>query len=196
MTSYQVRYPVVRAAVVASIITLAISVAAAEPGRIKINYTACDDQVNLVTTNAMLSDVLQALATDLHFDLHFKSDNDRPISVNLSEPAAKLIKVLGRDDSILITNSVDASCDEPVDRLMAVWFFGSGPEVAYRPATALSIDKLPETGEVQARTDRKSIIEGDEADKAGMRQTRRKHDMSPEERYNEKIARRAAKEKY
>ena len=175
---------------------LSASAAGAEQDRIEIDYAACADQVGLTAADAMLSDVLRALATELQFELHFKSDNDRAISVALRKPARELIETLGRDDNIMITNEADARCDEPIDRLRAVWFLGTGPEVAYQPATVAPAYKLPETGEAQARTTGQSGLEGNDVDKDGERRTKRKRDMSPEERYNEKLRRKAEKGKY
>ena len=146
-------YPISRIAVVALAMTFALSAmrpmstAWADQHWIEIDYSACPDQLGLVATDAMLSDVLQALATDLQFELHFKFGNDRPISVDLRKPAPELIIVLGRDDNIMIRNEVDVRCDEPVDRLTAIWFHGSGPEITYQPMTALRADQLPETSE-------------------------------------------------
>lgn len=193
-------YPISRTLVVALAVTFAlsamhpISTAWAEQDRIEIDYSACADQVGLVASDAMLSDVLQALATDLQFELHFKSDNDRPISVDLRKPASELIKVLGRGDNIMIANKVDVRCDEPVDRLTAVWFLGSGPEINYQPMSALRADQLPETGEGQARSTSRPGTDA-ELEKDQERQGKRQRDMTPEERYYEMLQRRAAKGK-
>ncbi len=193
-------YPKSRISVVALAMTFAlsamrpISTAWAEQGRIEIDYSACADQVGLAATDAMLSDVLQALATDLQFELHFESDKDRPISVDLRKPASELIKVLGRDDNIMITNEVDFRCDEPVDRLTAVWFLPSGPEITYQPIRALRVDQLPETGEGQTRSTSKSGTDA-QLEKDQETQGKRRRDMTPEERYYDMLQRRAAKGK-
>jgi len=152
-----------------------------DKGRIEIDYRACADQIGLVTTDAMLSDVLQMLAAELEFELSFKSDHDRPISINLLLPAQELIETLGRDDNIMITNAVDVRCEEPVDRLKTVWFIGTGPEITYQPVQALRIDQLPETGETPPQRNRRS----DAGDKRKTKQ--RDEKMTAEELEMEKI---------
>jgi hypothetical protein len=161
--------------------------AAGKSDRIKISHEPCSNQVSLIARDVALSKVLQALAAELEFELSFKSDHDRAISVELQEPARELIESLGQDDNIMITNEVDVRCDEPVDRLQAVWFLGTGPEVVYRPATVTAAYKLPETGEAQTRTARES----DEDDEGQTRKQRK--DMTPEELYMDKIDRKNRK---
>jgi hypothetical protein len=150
--------------------------------RIKISHEPCSSQVNLIARDVALSEVLQALAFELQFELHFKSDHDRAISVELRKPARELIETLGQDDNIMITNEVDVRCEAPVDRLMAVWFLGTGPEVVYQPATVTAAYKLPETGEAQTRTARKSD-DDKKAEKKSKQQRKRRGQMTPEERY-------------
>ncbi len=193
-------YPISLIPVLALAMTFALSTmhptstAWAEQDRIEIDYSACADQVGLVASDAMLSDVLQALATDLQFELHFKSDNDRPISVDLRKPASELIKVLGRDDNIMVTNEVDVRCDEPVDRITTVWFLGSGPEINYQPMSALRADQLPETGDEQTRSTSKSGADA-QLERDPLIHGKRQRDMTPEERYYEMLQRKAAKGK-
>lgn len=193
-------YPISRIPVVALAMIFALSAmhpsstAWAEQGRIDIDYSACADQVGLVATDAMLSDVLRALATDLQFELHFKSDNDRPISVDLRKPASELIKVLGREDNIMITNEVDIHCDEPVDRITAIWFLGNGPEITFQPIRALRADQLPETGEAQTRGTSNSGADA-QLEQDQKTHGKRQREMTPEERYYEMLQRRAAKGK-
>ena len=166
--------------------------AAFDGDRIKISHEPCSNEVSLIARDVALSEVLQALATELQFELNFKSDHDRAISVELQEPPRELIETLGQDDNIMIANEVDVRCDAPVDRLHAVWFLGTGPEITYQPATVTSAYKLPETGEAQTRTARKSDAE-DDADNE--RQAKRRRDMSPEERYYDKLRRKEARGK-
>jgi hypothetical protein len=165
-------------------------------GRIEIEYQPCGDYVGLVTTDAMLSDVLQALAAELKFELNFKSDHDRPVSMELRLPARELIEALGQDDNIMITGEVDSRCDEPIDRLMTVWFLGTGPEITYQPAMAASLDSLPETGAPPVPEKTRSDSAKDDKNKEGEDQAKRKRDMTPEERYNERLRRKAEKGKY
>jgi len=164
------------------------------PDQIEIDAASCIDKVGLTTTDAMLSDVLRALAVELQFELHFKSDHDRPVSVTLRQPAQELIETLGKDDNIMISGEVDTRCDEPVDRLMAVWFLGTGPEIAYQPVSAVPLNRLPETGEEQARASNRSRS-AQSTDKDNKQETKQKRDMTPEERYNEKLRRKAEKGK-
>lgn len=165
----------------------AVTNSAAPGNRIEINTEECTDQIGLIATNVMLSDVLQALAAHLQFELNFKSDKDRTISVDLQKPGRELIESLGRDDNIMISSELDARCDEPVDRLAAVWFLGTGPEITYRPVKAARVDQLPETGAVQARSTRSTEAD----DKEGER--KRRKDMTPEERYVDKLERKNRK---
>jgi hypothetical protein len=163
--------------------------AAGASDRIKISHEPCSNQVTLIARDVALSEVLQALAFELQFELHFKSDHDRAISMELRKPARELIETLGRDDNIMITNKVDVRCNAPVDRLMAVWFLGTGPEVVYQPATVTAAYKLPETGGPQTQTARKS----DDDDKENKQQKKRRSQMTPEERYVDRINRKNQK---
>jgi len=185
-----------RMLVLAFAMTSAIPAIGAEPGQIEIDYTHCGDQVGLLATDAMLSDVLRALAIELHFELHFRVEDDRPVTVTLREPAAELIKVLGRDDSIMISNEVDPGCNGPVDRITTVWFFGDGPDVVYSPSTAPTVHQLPETGETQAQqTTFDSDVAGNDVGKDQEMSAKRRRDMSPEERYYDRLQRQAKKGK-
>jgi len=155
--------------------------------RIEIDAAVCAEQVGLIATDAMLSDVLQALAVHLQFELHFKSDRNRAVSVNLQKPGRELIETLGQDDNIMISSEPDARCDEPVDRLVTVWFLGTGPEITYKPAKARRVDQLPETGEEQVR--RTQLSDADDKEKT----RKRRKDMTPEELYLDKIERKNRK---
>ena len=161
---------------------------------VEISHRPCSGMVELVATKVMLSEALQALASELSFDLRFQTDNDRRISVNMQKSAADLIAALGRDDSVIIVSKPDDRCSEAVERITQVWFFGVGPEIVYQPATVIPADRLPETGGSDAYSVRIS-----EADKRydeyreRQKEGKRRKDMTPEERYNDKIERRAAK---
>ena len=159
--------------------------AVGDDNRIKISHAPCSNQVSLVARDVALSEVMQALAIELEFELNFKSDHDRAISVELQEPPRELIEALGRDDNIMVTNELDVGCEDPVNRLQAVWFLGTGPEITYQPATVTSAYKLPETGEAQTRTARKS----DDDDKENKQKKKRRSQMTPEERYVDRINR-------
>ena len=181
--------------VLAFAMTSAIPAIGTEPGQIEIDYTHCGDQVGLLATDAMLSDVLRALATELQFELHFGIEDDRPVTVTLREPAAELIRVLGRDDSIMISNEVDPGCDGPVNRITSVLFFSDGPDIVYRPSTAPTVDQLPETGGTLAQTTFDSDMAGIDVEKAQEMSAKRKRDMSPEERYYDRLQRKAERGK-
>ena len=169
-------------------VAAAETVAAGGGTGIEITHEACSVQVSLVAQDIMLSELLQALATELQFELRFKSENDRPVSINMRKPAPQLIKVLGRNDNIMVANEPDARCEEPVDRIKTVWFLGTGPEVVYQPATVVPVYKLPETGETPTRTAR--ISDGDDKDeKKNKQQGKSRSQMTPEERYFDKITR-------
>ncbi len=162
--------------------------------RVEVSHQLCSGIVELVVRNAMLSETLQVLASELRFDLRFQTDDDRQISVNMRKPAAELLAALGRDDSVMIVSKPDARCDEAVERITQVWFFGSGPEIVYKRATVIPADQLPETGGSDAqnvtRSDAdKKYDEYREKQKKG----KRRKDMTPEERYNDRIERRAAR---
>jgi len=157
--------------------------------RIEINAEVCAGQVGLSATNVKLSDVLQALAAHLQFELNFKSDKNRVISVTLQKPVRELIESLGRDDNIMISSEPDVRCDDLVDKLVAVWFLGTGPEITYRPVKAPTVNQLPETGETQARRTNLS----DDKDDDEKKQKKRRKDMTPEELYLDKIERKNRK---
>ena len=128
--------------------------------------------------------------------MRIQTDDDRRISVDMQKPAVELIEALGRDDSVMIVSKPDDRCDEAVDRITQVWFFGSGPEIVYKRATVIPVDRLPETG----GSDAQSVTRSD-ADKRydeyreQQKEGKRRKDMTPEERYNDRIERRAAKGK-
>ena len=163
---------------------------------IAVTHQPCSGMVELVADNVMLSEALQVLAAELRFDLRFQTDDDRRISVNMQKPAADLIAALGRDDSVMIVSKPDDRCEQAVERITQVWFFGSGPEIAYRPATLIPADQLPETGGSSAQSAGKSAADQryDEY-RERRKEGKRRRDMTPEERYNDKIERRAAKGK-
>jgi hypothetical protein len=146
----------------------------------------------------MLSDVLQALARRLQFRLHFEADNDRQITIDLEQPARELIETLGRDDNVMITTERNDRCAEPVEVLASVWFLGTGPEITYEPARVTGVDGLPATGSAAAAfpAPKKRTHRHDQDDvKSGKVEIKDKRDMTPEERYLEKIRRKTAKGK-
>ena len=173
-----------------------VALAEDEQIQIAVDYVPCAEQVGLVATNAMLSDVLRTLAAELQFELHFKSDNDRPISADLRERPSELIKKIGRDDNIMIANGVDARCDEAVDRLDTVWFLGSGPEFVYQPPKTQATEQLVATDEYDAQIRRENKAARDaKYQKYREEQVKSRAEMTPEERYLDSLKRKEARGK-
>lgn len=149
---------------------------------IQIGVDECSGEVKLVTSDALLSEVMQALATELNFELDFRSDNDRPISTDLYRSPRELIETLGKNDNIMMMGEPIDRCGQEGEQLTAVWFLGAGPEVKYRRVKTRGIDELPVSGE--------DIVNADGSN-ANPDRKRREKDKSPEEKYYERLERRA-----
>jgi hypothetical protein len=153
---------------------------------INIKFDECSSHVELDTSDALLSDVMLALAAELNFKLNFRSDNDRPMSASLRRPPRELVEILGKDDNIMIMGEPIDRCGQQDEQLTAVWFLGAGPEVTYRRAKSRGIDELPATGDAVVNAD------GSTAGREGKQ--RRKKDLSPEEKYYEQLQRKSGKD--
>jgi len=119
-----------RAGIVALLLWLQIAAALASD--IRIERIDCAAGIRVVARDARLTEVLARLAERLEFQLHFESNNDPLITVDMTRVPGELVRKLSPGDSMIVSEARDPACPGQ-QRVMRVWVLPKGTESSFRP---------------------------------------------------------------
>lgn len=162
-----------------------------------IRADACADTVRLQAQGEKLSVVMTALARRLGFELSFDSAADRQVSFDRELPAAELVGQLLRHDNFGMQQEADPDCEQ-LDRITRVWVLPKGEggkvsRVTARPSDPVAA--LRESNGLPARPNYPVRDPDSRSHKSSDNEIgrKRRRDMTPEERYNDRINRQMRK---
>ena len=151
---------------------------------VDIAYEPCAGSVRVVAPDSTLAEVMVSMAQEMGFELRFDAAADHPLSIDTAGSEKDVIRRLTRDANVMVFTSADNRC---ADGLMVskVWFLGAGEAVTV-PAALPRAAPVPVPTSVQLR---RAARQQDETKPENSKQRKRRKDMSPEERYYDRIQR-------
>ncbi len=151
---------------------------------VDIAYEPCAGSVRVVAPDSTLAEIMISMAQEMGFELRFDEAADRELSIDTAGSEKDVIRRLTRDTNVMVFTTADNRC---ADGLMVskVWFLGAGEAVTV-PAALPRAAPVPVLTSVQlSRADSRQ----DEDKPENSQQRKRRKDMSPEERYYDRIQR-------
>ena len=161
------------------------SLAAAQSASdVDVAYEPCADSVRVVAPDSTLANVIVSMAQEMGFELRFDAAADRALSIDTAGSEQDVIRRLTRDANVMVFTTADNRC---ADGLMVsnVWFIGAGEAVTVAAAIPRPI---PVTTPPSVQLSQADRPEGDD-EREEKKERKRRKDMSPEERYYDKIVR-------
>ncbi len=164
---------------------LAGNLAAAQPAsNIDIAYEPCADSVRVVAPDSTLAEIMVSMAQEMGFELRFDVAADRALSIDTAGSETDVIRRLTHDANVMVFTAADNRC---ADGLMVskVWFIGAGEAVTVAAAIPRPIPVTTSPSVELSQADRQPN-KNEPGDKG---EQKRRKDMSPEERYYDRIQR-------
>jgi hypothetical protein len=158
--------------------------AAQSVSAVDVAYEPCAGSVRVVAPDSTLAEVMVSMAQEMGFELRFDAAADRALSIETAGSETDVIRRLTRDTNVMVFTAADNRC---ADGLMVskVWFIGAGEAVTVPAAIPrpIPVTTRASVQVSQADPQPKKNEPGDKSEQ------KRRKDMSPEERYYDRIQR-------
>ena len=157
----------------------------------------CAESVGLKAQDEKLSVVLEAMARKLAFALSFDLAAERQVSIDRRLPAPELIRQLLRHENFGMQEQPDPDCDGHA-RVVKVWVLPQGEPGQVKRVSGAARDPVAALRELNGLPARPNYPPRDPSHHRGRRTgegevRKRRRDMTPEERYNDRINRQMKK---